>query len=280
MSPSWQVDFYRRPLRDAQGNPLWELLICAPVMDFTYGEFCPQSEANAQWLRQQLQLAHKRAGYWPEGIEVFRPQTLTLIEVACRDLPVSVQPRRDLATLKQWLRQRTAWYPNLDTYIDEPYQPLAIDRPPPAPMPEQLMGDRWRFAAISNTNLLSFQQEPIPILSIPPWLMPVELGLPSTVRMPGVVIDGGRQSMRLVQWLAATQPVTLEYIAGAPNGLILEAGLADRWILATFEDETVAEAGKTFERRKQAAQGLHFLLVQPDDAGVTYTGLWLLQAAG
>ncbi len=47
--------------------------------------------------------------------------------------------------------------------------------------------------------------------------------------------------------------------------LILEASLADRWILATFADEKVSAAG------------LYFLLVQPDDSGMTYTGLWLLQ---
>ncbi|MEO1376977.1 MAG: Tab2 family RNA-binding protein, partial [Cyanobacteria bacterium J06635_10] len=67
------------------------------------------------------------------------------------------------------------------------------------------------------------------------------------------------------------------YIAGAPDGLVLEAGLVDRWIVATFEDEEVAEAAKVYQQRKQQSQGLHFLLVQPDDSGMTYTGFWLLQ---
>ncbi|MGB3672674.1 MAG: Tab2/Atab2 family RNA-binding protein, partial [Phormidesmis sp.] len=31
----WQLDFYRRPLQDAEGNPLWELLICDAQMSFT-----------------------------------------------------------------------------------------------------------------------------------------------------------------------------------------------------------------------------------------------------
>jgi hypothetical protein len=83
--------------------------------------------------------------------------------------------------------------------------------------------------------------------------------------------------MRLVRWLVDVHPVNLNYIPGDPDGLLLEAGLVDRWILATFEDEAVKAAAQTFQERQQAAKGLHFLLVQPDDAGVTYSGLWLLR---
>ena len=76
----------------------------------------------------------------------------------------------------------------------------------------------------------------------------------------------------------SVNPVSLHFIAGAPDGLILEAGLVDRWVLTTFEDQEVQAAGQQFEQRKQAAQGLHFLLVQPDDSGITYSGFWLLRS--
>ena len=61
------------------------------------------------------------------------------------------------------------------------------------------------------------------------------------------------------------------------GGLILESGLSDRWVLLTFKDQETAINGKTFETRKKNNQNLHFLLVQPDDSGMTYTGFWLLQ---
>nr|WP_317106120.1 Tab2 family RNA-binding protein [Chroococcidiopsis sp. SAG 2025] len=32
-----------------------------------------------------------------------------------------------------------------------------------------------------------------------------------------------------------------------------------------------------YAQRQQQSQGLHFLLVQPDDSGMTYTGFWLLR---
>jgi hypothetical protein len=46
--------------------------------------------------------------------------------------------------------------------------------------------------------------------------------------------------------------------------------------VATFEDREVAAAAANYEQRKQLSQGLHFLLVQPDESGMTYSGFWLL----
>lgn len=277
MSPPWQLDFYRRPLKNTDNQPLWELLLCNPKMDFSYAANCPQSEANAMWLRHQLKQAIHRAGYRPKQIQVFRPQTQTLTEVACRELDIPVEPKRNLPTLKQWLRQRTAWYPNLKTYTGEPYSPFAIERSTPIPLPDNLWGDTWRFAGLSNADLLRFQYEVIPVRSIPKELLPLEIGLSSTVLIPGVVIDGGRRSMGLAQWIDSVRPTFLQYIAGAPDGLILEAGLTERFVLTTFEDTDVRGAANAFEQRKTTAKGLHFLLIRPDDSGMTYSGLWLLQ---
>ena len=276
MPPSWQLDFYRRPLQE-NGTPLWELLVCDAEMDFSYGQTCLQSEANAMWLRSQIKVAIHRSGYRPSALQVFRPQTQTLTEVACRELDIPVQTTRRLPTLKQWMRQRTAWYSNLPAYTGEPYNPFSLDRPPPVPLPENLWGDQWRFAGLSNADLLRLQYEPIPLRDVPPELMPLEIGLSSTVLIPGIVIDGGQQSMALAQWIESVRPAFAQYLPGSPDGLILEAGLADRWVLATFDDADVQGAAQTFEQRKQVAKGLHFVLIRPDDSGMTYTGLWLLQ---
>ncbi|MEL6814422.1 MAG: Tab2/Atab2 family RNA-binding protein [Cyanobacteria bacterium J06598_3] len=280
MQSIWQLDFYRRPLQDDQGNPLWELIICDEGMDFSYGEFCPQAEVGAPWIAQQLAVAKTRVGTLPDAIHIFRPQTLPLVEVACRELPIQVRATRDVPTLKQLLHQRAAWYPGLQGYVaDEPYNPTAIDRPAPQPMPDYVMGEGWQFGAVSPNDLQRLAQEPIPVQSVPAESLPLNLGLPSTLLIPGVIIDGGRQSMALAQWLQAAGPVMMQYIPGPPDGLLLEAGLSDRWILATFQDDDVAGAARTFTERKLAAQGLHFLLVRPDDSGITYTGLWLLQSS-
>lgn len=274
----WQADFYRRPLRDATGQILWELLICDATLRYTYDALCPQQSANVGWLVEELQKAASATGL-PDVIQVFRPQSLSLIEAASQQLGIAVEPTRRTPALKQLLQERALQYSKQEGYTGEAYNPLALDKPPPLPLAENLWGDRWRFASLPAGNIEeAFGDRPIPILEMPEFLLPLTLGIPSTVAIPGVVIDGGRKSMQLARWLQDAKPVSLNYIPGAPDGLILEAGLVDRWVVATFEDKEVAAAAQTYEQRKQLSRGLHFLLVQPDDSGMTYTGFWLLQA--
>lgn len=151
-------------------------------------------------------------------------------------------------------------------------------RNPPQPLPENLWGDHWRFASLPAGELVdAFAHRSIPIVQMPEALLPLQLGLASNLAVPGVVIEGGRRSMQLARWLQSAQPVSLNFIAGAPDGLILEAGEIERWIVATFDDPEAHTSAQVYEQRKQESKGLHFLLVQPDDSGMTYTGVWLLQ---
>ncbi len=64
---------------------------------------------------------------------------------------------------------------------------------------------------------------------------------------------------------------------GKSGGLILESGLVDRWVFLTFEDTDMANSAKRYEQQKESSQGLHFLLIQPDDSGMTQTAIWLLK---
>lgn len=272
----WQADFYRRPLRDETGQLLWELLICDITGKVIYQAFCSQLDVSHDWLVSQVEIAAAKTGL-PDRIQIFRPQSLNLFEAVGQDLGIKVEATRRTPGLKRQLQQRTLEYQHHQHYTGEAYKPLDLDKPPPLPLPENLWGDRWRFASIPARDIEeAFAQRAIPISKMPHELLPLHLGLPSTLAVPGVVIDGGRQSMPLARWLQDVQPVALNYISGAPDGLILEAGLVERWVMATFEDEAVAVAGRLYEQRKQKSQGLHFLLVQPDDSGMTYTGFWLL----
>jgi hypothetical protein len=253
----WQADFYRHPQKDAT----WYLLICDETRSLEHEVTVPQSQANSSWIATEIQ----QLGILPDIIQVFRPQSLSLIEQAGRSLGVKVETSRRTLALKQWL--------------EEKHYPIAVDRPPPIPLPENLWGKEWRFGTIPAKDVVDmFSDRPIPILSIPEYLQPLHLGLASNIPIPGIVIYGGRQSMRLARWLEEVSPVSLSYIAGAPDGLVLESGLIDRWVVVTFDDSEVANAAKVYEQRKQESQGLHFLLVQPDDSEMTYSGFWLLQA--
>lgn len=276
----WQADFYRRPLKNEEGEHLWELLICDPQGKFTFSAFCRQSEANSTWIAAQLQAASQGRNL-PKIIEIFRPQSLSIIEIAGQKLGIKIEPTRRTNALKELLKQRQKQYLKLSNYTGEAYNSVVLESPPPMPLSEKLWGERWRFAALPAEEIEdAFKGRPSPILEMPEFLLPLNLGLASTVLIPGIVIDGGRQSMRLARWLENAKPVALNYIPGAPDGLILEAGLVDRWVVATFEDSQVKAAAQVFEQRKELSQGLHFLLVQPDDSGMTYTGFWLLNFRG
>lgn len=262
MSLIWQADFYRIPLQYEKKEILWELLICDQTRNFEFVATCPQSQANSQWVAQQLQLAG--GDKLPDIIQVFRPQSLGLITVAANSLDIKVEATRRTLVLKQWLAAKQ--------------YPIDIDKPAPLPLPENLWGEEWAFGTIPSSNIVDeFAERPIPILQIPESIKPINLGLASTVAIPGVIIYGGRKSMVLAQWLQESTPVELNYLAGDPNGLVLESGLVDRWILATFTDAEVTAAGKLYQQRKRLSRGLHFLVVQPDKSGMTYSGFWLLQ---
>lgn len=276
MMTVWQVDFYRRPVQDEAGKPLWELVVCEADGDRREAMWCPQAEVNAAWIVDALKQVGAHA--LPGTLQVFRPQAVSLVQEAAQRLGLGVEVTRQVPALKEFLRERAAVYPTLPGYTRQPYDPTALESPPPVPIPEALWGDRWRFGAIAAGEFLpAFEHKPIPVRSMPEAHLPIQMGISSTQPISGVIIDGGRVSMRLVRWLVEANPVYLNYIPGDPDGLLLEAGLVDRWILATFEDPEVKAAAHTFQERQQAAKGLHFLLVQPDDSGMTYSGLWLLR---
>ncbi|WP_040655098.1 Tab2 family RNA-binding protein [Rubidibacter lacunae] len=268
----WQVDLFRRPLSDDRGETLWELLVCDPSDGKVQDARAPQSQVGTAWLAARLQAM----GPLPERLQVFRPQALGPIRAAAQQLGLSVEPTRRTHLLKQALRDRCASYANVE------FDPLALDRPPPQPVPETLWGDRWQFAALPAGELsATLATLPIPIRNLPADLLPRTLGIAAAARIPGIAIAGGRRSRQLARWLEEAKPFAVEYLpaeTAGSGGLILEAGLHDRWILSTFEDAEVTAAAQTYCDRRDVVRGLHFLLVQPDDTGKTYSGLWLLQA--
>lgn len=267
---TWQIDFYKHTRKDEKGNPIWQLLICSPQGDIIHEANCPQSQANSDWLAIQIQQANQ--GNLPNILQVFRPQSVSLLLAATEKLGIQLETTRRTNALKAELKKR---------FIDKNYDSVKLEKLPPQALPENLWGDEWRFVTFSAGDLIEyFSDRPIPIVDMPESLYPINLGIASNVSIPGTIIYGGKKSMILARWLQEAKPFSLNYIPtelGKSGGLVLESGLSDRWIIATFEDREVAQAAQNYERRKKASQGLHFLLVQPDDSGMTYSGFWLLK---
>jgi hypothetical protein len=268
----WQADISSRPQQNDRGETLWELVICDADGGWFHTAICPQKQVNAEWIATQLTLA--TMDNLPESIQVFRPQSLGLIQTAGAKLGIEVVATRRTIALKKLLQQQAQDYPNAH------WQPLAIESPPPQPIPDDLIGEKWQFVTLTAGQLVAdFADRPIPIVSMPDYLLPPHWGLGANVAIPGVIIYGGRQSMRLARWIAEIEPVSLNYLGDDPGGLVVDAGLADRWVVLTFNDAEVSQAARLYQARKRLVHGLHFLLVTPDDSGVTNSGIWLLQSS-
>ncbi|MEG3437705.1 Tab2 family RNA-binding protein [Pannus brasiliensis CCIBt3594] len=259
----WQADFYHLSRPSADGETPWRLTVCDPEGILLHESQCPRAVAGADWLTEQLRSIEPP----PDIVRVFRPQCAGLFRIAAERLGWRVEFTRHVRALKRLLQAREI--------------PIALDRPPPLSIPENLLGREWRFARIPAGDLIEFWSDrPLPIRSIPEEFHPLTLGLASTVPIPGIVIDGGRKSMDLALWIEEQVPVSIEHIpteADRSGGLVLESGLVDRWILATYEDEEVARAARLYGERLHDSRGVHFLLIEPDDSGRTFTGFWLLR---
>lgn len=263
----WQADFYQTSIVNLDGKIIWKLLICNPQGQIIHEADCLRSEANSDWLVSQI--ASIPRDIFPSVIEVFRPQALGLITLAGRKLEIPVTANRHTQALKTLLEQRQIT--------------TSVEQSPPQPIADRVLGKEWRFATLPAAELVEFfSSRPIPILSSPDYLDPMYLGLSSTLPIPGVIIYGDRKSMSIAQWLQEVNPCSINYIPteiGQSGGMVLEAGLVERWVIATFSDTEMSQFAQKYEQKKQVSKGLHFLLVQPDDSGMTYTGFWLLQSA-
>ena len=135
----WQADFYKSSSFSPLGT-VWQLLISDPLGHLIYENSCPQSQANSDWLTQQLEQACQVSP--PEIIQVFRPQCANLFLLAGQNLQIKIELTRHVNALKKQLELRQI--------------PINIDSPPPQPVPDQFLGQEWRFARFPAVDLVNF----------------------------------------------------------------------------------------------------------------------------
>lgn len=264
---SWELDFYRCPLLDDTGLPLWELLVCTETGKRLLWERCLASDASANWL--QIRLATLVADRPPIGIQAFRPAAFNLAEPVARTLGVPLRQSRRAIAIQHWRGEREQQvYPREVGYRP---QPLPPPQPGPVPqgIPDAYLPERWGFSALDAAQLDTVRHAPIPYLEVPALE-----GLGGI--LPGVFLFSGKGSA-LCRWLAEREPVSLRFTQAELDGVTLETNISERWILATFQDAGMRAAGKQFSERLAESKGLHFLAVQPEEDSPQMLGFWLLQ---
>jgi hypothetical protein len=285
----WEVDFYSRPVLEADGRKRWEVLICStPVVcspeatetdspePFRFEKRCSADTVNSQWLRdafaEALELARVEGYLSPRRLRCWRGSMRAMVQRAAEALGLEVLPSRRCFALLDWLGERERdLYPAQEGYMAGPFAlPPQPQRAVPLPWPEVVRGDRWNWAMLPLGDLLE----------APDWgigfgaLLPIPHHLPPQACVPGIRLFSRQRALAIAGWLAGLEPVRLEMEQGQ---LILEAGLDDRWRLATLPENEAAAAGEAFARARAEAGGLQFLAVQIADGESHFEGFWMLR---
>lgn len=283
--PDWELDFYSRPVLEADGRKRWELLICSTPppagsgpspAPFRWLRVCPATSVNSLWLREAIEAALAEArsqGFSPpRRLRCWRGSMRTMVQRAAEALQLELVPSRRCYALVEWLRQREAEvYPAEPGALVGPLAPApASIRGVPVPLPEVARGDRWAWATLPAAALADAGEWGAGFAG----LIQLPDGLAPEAAVPGIRLFSRHRALAIAGWLAGLEPVRLE-VEG--NQLVLEAGLEDRWLLTTLPGEEARAAAEAFETARAQAGGLQFLAVQAEEREQRLEGFWLLR---
>ncbi|MEH2069949.1 MAG: Tab2/Atab2 family RNA-binding protein [Nostoc sp.] len=282
MGSIWEIDFYSRPILDANQKKVWEVLVCESPLDtntkadslFRYAQYCPSTQVNSGWLRTALQEAIDQAGKAPIKIRFFRRQMNNMITKACQDLGIPAQPSRRTLVLNQWLEQRMQEvYPQEPGYQGGTNPSVRLEKPLPQRLPDALEGQQWVFVSLTAEDLAEMPEWEISFGEA----FPLEFAQVSPeTRIPGVLIFSSR-ALPLAGWMSGLELAFLKADTSQEAKLLLETGVTESWIVANIKKPQILAEAKGFEQAKQKANGVHFLGVQSNPQAESFAGFWLLQ---
>jgi len=281
-APDWELDYYSRPIVDADGKKRWELLICStpaasehkPAFEWVLP--CPAGSVNSIWLREALEQAIADAAAQglgrPRRLRCWRGAMRTMVQRAAEGLGLELVPSRRCYALVTWLQQREQQvYPAEEGYLAGPLAPPPEPiRAAALPIPETARGESWAWASLPLEALAEAQQWPIDFAGLTP--LPQAVGDGASV--PGIRLFGGNRALAIAGWIAGLEPVRLE-VDG--RQLVLEAGLEDRWLLSDLSSEEAPEAAAALRAAREQCGGLQFLAVQASPSDQRFSGFWMLR---
>ena len=285
-APDWELDYYSRPILEADGKKRWELLICStPEVgagddgtshQFRWVQTCPATSVNSIWLKEALEQALCAAedqGFAPpRRLRCWRASMRTMVQRAAEGLGMELVSSRRTYALVNWLQERErSVYPQEPGYMAGPLapppQPL---RPIAVPLPEAARGESWAWASLPLEALAGAGEWDLGFAG----LVPLPSGLGAEVPVPGIRLFSPSRALALAGWLAGLEPVRLE-ISGLQ--LVLEAGMEDRWLLTNLDQAEAEAAARAFAAARTQAGGLQFMAVQANEADQRFEGFWLLR---
>ena len=277
----WELDFYSRPVIEADGKKRWELLITSTedlsgVKPFKWEKICPASEVNSIWLTEAINeaLEEAKSQGWecPSKLRCWRASMKTMIKKAAEKNNIEIISSRRTYSLIEWLNQREKdIYPKEEGYIAGPFAPKSTPMINQLlPLPEEARGDAWSFASLSIGSLREAEDWPIEFQG----LIPIKESIDNQILIPGLRLFSKNRSLAIAAWLGGLEPVKLSL---EKNQLILEAGQSGRWLVTDLEKESVNDIKIDLENSKEKADGLQFISIQSKPEDSLFTGFWLLK---
>ena len=278
----WELDFYSRPILEADGRKRWELLITAtPAADaseptFRFAKRCPSGEVNSLWLSAALKEARDRAveAGWsePRRLRCWRSSMRTMVQRAAADLDLEMIASRRTYSLLDWLQQREQEvYPQEEGFMAGPLAPPPVPIATPAvPLPEEVQGDAWSWASLPGGLLREASDWPIGFSG----LLPLPEALEDDQAVPGLRLFSNSRALAMAGWLGGLEPVRL-LVEG--RQLVLEAGQDDRWLVSDLDPSAAASITAELDQSKEHAKGLQFIAIQSSPEEQAFAGFWMMR---
>ena len=278
----WELDFYSRPILESDGRKRWELLVTAtpdaeaPGEPFRFAKRCPSGEVNSLWLASALKEARdaaREAGLEPpQRLRCWRSSMRTMVQRAAAELDLEMIASRRTYALLDWLQQREQEvYPQEEGFMAGPLAPPPAPVTTPAvPLPEEVQGDAWSWAALPAQLLREASDWPMGFSG----LLPVPDGVDDGQTVPGLRLFSSSRALAMAGWLGGLEPVRL-LVEG--RQLVLEAGQDDRWLVSDLDAQAAEAITAALAESKQIGKGLQFIAIQASPEEQAFAGFWMMR---
>lgn len=275
----WELDFFSRPILDARGKRVWELVVCDSRRMLRFARFYPNNAINSISLKSTiLHIMSTLKLPKPQKIRYFRTQMQMVISKVCNELDVQAVPSRRCASLMMWLNERySSVYRQYPGFQEGAALPLQLEQSNPLELPDALRGEQWAFVQLPLPGVLEEMAAVERGSTFGSFFALDTLGLklPSNAVIPGVAVASPRATP-LAAWTNTLELASL-HVDRRKACVVLSTGCTERWLYAFYRKSRQADQeAEAWQATKKSCGGLHFLAVQQSLDSDVCTGFWLL----
>merc|ERR1712187_367137 len=275
----WELDLCSRPILNARGKKIWELLVTDSKRSFVFSEFYQNNMINSVRLKESLEKFLRHPGTKrPERCLFFRSQMQIIISRALSDLEIKPVPSRRCLSIMYLLEERIdTVYKKSSGYIETNTTAYTFEKAIPRDLPDALRGEQWTFIQLSASKLEKETQkiEQKKIFGSKLAFNVITTYVKSKTYIPGVAVFSSR-AVPLAAWTNCLEIAALSADI-EKSSLVLETGIDQRWKYGSYRrSESADQEALAWEIAKKTVHGIHFLAILPEPDSEP-TGLWVMQ---